>query len=432
MNKFPLIKFQLDNGLQVMLMEIHTAPIVSCWHWYGIGSRNEVTGKTGLSHWVEHMQFKGTSHFSASEMDHAVARIGGYWNAFTSPDWTTYFETLPSHGLDLAIQLEADRMVNSLFNPEEVETERTVILSEREGMENDPQFLLAEAVQQVSFQNHPYKNEVIGFKQDLLNLTRDDLYTHYQNFYQPGNATLCIAGDFETDQVISKLKNAYQEIESHPYQKPIPIAEEEAPPAREVELHGPGDTTFIQLAYRAPKGNSPDFFTFLILESLLTGPSSLNMFGSGNISHRTSRLYLSLVEKQIAVSVDGSLSATIDPSTFNLGITTHPEHTPEEVLAALDEQIQQLLDEPVPQTEIDKAIKQAKALFSYGSDNITNQAFWMGYASNFANYDWFRQYIPNLTNTTPQDVMQLAQRYLSPSNRIVGIYHPDGKGPHYD
>ena len=121
----------LDNGLTVLLKEIHTAPIVSAWVWYGVGSRNEVPGKTGVSHWVEHMQFKGTKKRSAQDMDHTIARLGEYWNAFTSPDWTAYFETLPASALETALELEADRMTNSLFDPLEVETERTVIISER-------------------------------------------------------------------------------------------------------------------------------------------------------------------------------------------------------------------------------------------------------------------------------------------------------------
>ena len=117
-----LVTFQLDNGLRLLIREIHTAPIVSCWVWYGIGSRNELPGKTGLSHWVEHMQFKGTAQRSASWMDHSIARLGGHWNAFTSPDWTTYFETLPASALETALALEADRMRGSLFDPGEVET----------------------------------------------------------------------------------------------------------------------------------------------------------------------------------------------------------------------------------------------------------------------------------------------------------------------
>lgn len=419
-----LTEYQLDNGLTVMLKEIHSAPIISCWIWYDIGSRNELPGKTGLSHWVEHMQFKGTSHQTATQMDHTIARLGGSWNAFTSPDWTTYFETLPANRLDAALQLESDRMTNSLFDPLEVETERTVILSEREGSENDPQFLLNEAVQNLAFTQHPYRNEVIGSKADLLALTREDLFQHYRNYYQPANARLCIAGDFSGSQAIDLVQQYFDGSNTQPFTKSTPIPEDTLPNSELVELHGPGDTTFIQLAYRSPRADSSDFFAFTILESLLTGPSSLNMFGSGGISHRTSRLYLALVENEMAVSVIGGLSASIDPSTFNINLTAHPEHLPTEIIQTLDAQIESLQEKPVSQIEINRAVKQARALFAYGSDNITNQAFWMGYASSFARYEWFTNYVSRLSTVAPEDVMNVARKYLRSDARVLGIYSP--------
>ncbi len=141
-----IVKTQLSNGLTVHLKEIHTSPLISHWVWYRVGSRDEPPGLTGISHWVEHMQFKGTPQFPPSTLDKAVSREGGIWNAFTYLDWTTYFETLPASKIDLGLRLEADRMVNSLFQAPEVESERTVILAEREGHENEPLFLLGEAV----------------------------------------------------------------------------------------------------------------------------------------------------------------------------------------------------------------------------------------------------------------------------------------------
>ena len=144
----------LDNGLKVHLKEIHTAPIISTWIWYRVGSRNESPGITGISHWVEHMQFKGTQDYPAGILDREISRVGGDWNALTHMDWTTYFEILPSHLYNLSLKLEADRMVNSQFLPVEVERERTVIISEREGNENQPRFL-AEAVQNAAFSQHP-------------------------------------------------------------------------------------------------------------------------------------------------------------------------------------------------------------------------------------------------------------------------------------
>ncbi len=188
----------LPNGLTVHLKEIHTAPIISHWIWYRVGSRNEVPGLTGVSHWVEHMQFKGTPTFPASVLDKAISREGGYWNAMTYLDWTAYFETLPADKIDLALRLEADRMVNSVYDTKEVDSERTVIISERESSENDPLFRLGEAVQKAGFDRHAYRYEVIGEKEDLHRIQRDDLVAHYRKYYAPNNALVAVAGDFET------------------------------------------------------------------------------------------------------------------------------------------------------------------------------------------------------------------------------------------
>ncbi len=205
-------RISLPNGLLVQLKEIHTTPIISQWIWYRVGSRNEIPGKTGISHWVEHMQFKGTPNFPSGVLDKAISREGGFWNAFTYLDWTTFFETMPAGKIDLALQLEADRMFNSQFDEHEVESERTVIISEREGSENEPLFRLGEAVQAASFDLHSYHHEVIGEKNDLLKISRDDLYEHYRSYYHPGNVVIALAGDFEMDAMIDRLSQLYASL----------------------------------------------------------------------------------------------------------------------------------------------------------------------------------------------------------------------------
>lgn len=418
----------LKNGLQIYLKEIHTAPIVSLWMWYDIGARNEVPGKTGLSHWVEHMQFKGTKTMTGQEMDHAIARVGGYWNAFTSHDWTTYLETLPANHLELALKIEADRMRNSLFDPEEVEMERTVILSEREGAENDPLFLLGEATEALAFQTHPYRNEVLGFQSDIESLTRNDLYSHYKNHYQPQNARLCLAGDFDTPTALSKIESLFGDILSHPIKKNIPTPEGPISQTHHIELEGPGDAHFAEIVYRSPAADTNDFFAYTILDSLLAGPSSLNMFGSGAISNRTSRLYKALVENEVVAGVFGGINATIDPGSYSFTLICRPDRPSEEVLKRFDEQIEDIRNGNIQKAELERAVKQAKALFVYGADNITNQGFWLGYAPSFADYNWFLQYIERLQAITPEQVIAIAQKYFSPDERVVGFYNPIKKG----
>ncbi len=417
--------YKLPNGLTVHLKEIHTAPIISNWMWYRVGSRNEIPGITGISHWVEHMQFKGTEKFPAGYLDREVSRFGGVLNAMTHLDWTTYFETLPAHVFEIGLEAEADRMMKSPFNKREVNRERTVIISEREGNENEPLFLLGEAIQMAAFSEHPYRYEVIGLKEDLKTMTRDDLYQHYQRYYQPGNAVLSIAGDFDITSMMEKIENNFSEIPPDvEFQTAIP----EDPPLeveKRVTVSGPGETSYVQIGYRAPSASNRDFFTLTVLDSLLTGPSSLNMFGSGGTSNKTSRLYRALVESEISVSCHGSLQATKDPYLYSIYLTVHPEHTPEEVLKAVDDEISYVLDSPVAQKEIERAVKQAKALFAYSSENISNQAFWLGYTEMFDTYDWFENYIDHLSEITPEDVLDVARSYLNPDNRVVGFYIPE-------
>lgn len=423
MNSTALTRTQLSNGLLVLLKEIHTAPIISHWVWYRVGSRDELPGKTGISHWVEHMQFKGSPQFPAGVLDKAISREGGLWNAFTYLDWTTYFETMPADKIDLALRLESDRMVNSTFTPEEVASERTVIISERQGNENQPLFLLDEAIQAAAFRVHPYHHEIIGDLTDLQTMQRDDLYQHYRSYYRPNNAVLVMAGDFESERMLARIRELYEatpagdSIQRLSRPEPAPRGE------HRLVVEGPGETSFVQAAYRCPDANHPDFYPLLVLDSLLTGPTGLNLFG-GHISNKTSRLYRKLVEGELTVSVSGNLPVTIDPFLYTITLTIHPERQPEEAMTALDEEIRLIQENAPTQDEVARAVKQARALFAYGSESITNQAFWLGFTEMFATYEWFEHYLERLEAVTPDEVQRVAQTYLRPQNRILGTYLP--------
>jgi zinc protease len=425
--KNPLTVTTLSNGLKVFLKEIHTAPIISSWMWYRVGSRDEMQGRTGISHWVEHMQFKGTPQFPANLLDKAISREGGTWNAMTYLDWTAYYETMPADKIDLALRLEADRMVNSQFDDKEVAAERTVIISEREGNENEPLFQLGEAVQQAAFRIHPYHHEVIGDMADLHTMTRDDLYNHYRAFYIPNNAVMAVAGDFNTSSMLARIRELFEPIPAGA--EPVRIARPEGEQRGEIRLtvEGPGSTTYLQVCYRFPAASHPDFFPLIVLDSLLAGPSNFNMF-SGGISNKTSRLYRALVDKEYAVSVYGGAQATVDPFLYSIILTVHPKRTAEEALAALDREIERLKQEKVTKSEIARAVKQAKAIFAYGSESITNQACWMGYSEMFADYGWFENYLNRLAAVTAKDVWRVANEYFRPQSRVVGTYVPVERG----
>ncbi len=421
-----VLQTTLSNGLKVLLKEIHTTPIISQWLWVRVGSRDEIPGITGVSHWVEHMQFKGTPNFPAGKLDKDISRDGGYWNAMTYIDWTAYFETMPANKIDLALRLEADRLVKTYFKPEEVASERTVIISERQGNENSPMFLLDEDVQTAAFQSHPYRHEVIGTMADLQSITRENLYGHYKKFYTPNNVILAIAGDFDSQAMLARIRELYEAIPSSP--SPERVAKEEAEPSEErrVVTKGPGETIFVKAAYRSLRATDPDFFALSVADSLLAGPSNLNIF-SGGISNKTSRLYQRLVENELAVSVSGGLQATIDPYLYDLTVTVHPERKAQDVIGPLDEEIARLQDSPPKPAELARAVKQAQALFAYGSESITNQAFWLGFAEIFDRYEWFLTYLERLEAVTPQQVQEAAQKYLKPERRVLGIYQPDGR-----
>jgi zinc protease len=419
-----LTKITLPNGLLVLLKEIHTSPIISQWIWYRVGSRDEVPGLTGASHWVEHMMFKGTPQFPMGVLDRTISRDGGYSNAFTFLDWTSFFETLPADKIDFALRQEADRMFNSSFEPNEVSSERTVVISERQGSENEPLFRLSEEVQSAAFRVHPYHHEIIGDLSDLYSMKRDDLYRHYRNYYIPNNAVISVAGDFETQTMLERIRELYEPLAAGSEPPRLDRTEPAQSGERRVSVEGPGETVYLQVSYRAPAADDQAFSALNLLDSLLTGPSSLNMFGGG-ITNKTSRLYKELVEKELAVSVNGGVQATIDPYLYTTVIMVHPKHTASDCIAAMEAEIKKLQDDPPRPEELERALKQARAIFAYGSESISNQAFWMGYAEMFASVDWFTTYLDRLAEVTPEDVQRMAQTCLRPQNRTMGVYLPE-------
>jgi zinc protease len=420
------IRKKFSNGLTVLLKEIHTTPLISVWIWYRVGSRDESPPLTGISHLVEHMQFKGTRRFPAEVMDKAVARDGGTRNAFTFLDWTTYFETMPANKISLALRMEADRMAHSLFDPRDLASERTVVISEREGHENEPMFLLSEAVQHAAFRLHPYHHEIIGDMADLRTMKREDLYRHYRRYYVPNNTVVSVAGDFEPQGILEEIRKYFGRIPRGATPPSLNRREPEPRGESRVKVEGPGETAYLQVAYRFPAASHPDFFALSVMDSLLAGPSNLNMFGGGGISNKTSRLYRALVDKEFAVGFSGGSNLTVDPYLYSISITLHPKRKAAEVLAALDREVSRIQEETVTAGEIARAIKQARASFAYGTENITNQAFWLGYAEMFASYGWFESYLQRLVTVKPGDVRAAALKYLQPRSRVVGEYVPTG------
>jgi zinc protease len=417
------IKTRLSNGLTVLIREAHAAPVASFWVWYRVGSRNEYLGITGISHWVEHMLFKGSEAFPQGAADKAIAREGGAFNGMTWYDFTTYYATLPAERIELALRIEADRMANTPFDPDIAALERTVIISERQGAENNPEFLLNETLMGSAFRVHPYGHETIGHMCDLETMTRDQLYAHYRTYYSPQNAIAVAAGDFDADEMLHLVERHFGAIPNDAEVPPIHAVEPPQRGERRITVEGEGNVAYLETVFHIPSSRDPDFFALTALDTTLTGASGLAFFGGG-VTNKSSRLYKALVATELATSVSGSLIPTVDPYVYDISAVVRAGHTSAEVEEALQTELARLADEPVTQEELTKAIKQAKAQFAYSSETVTGQALWMGFSEIFADYGWFESYIENLSAVTVEDVQRVAQTYLKPSNRTVGWYVP--------
>ena len=419
-----IVETRLNNGLGVILQEDHSAPIVSVWIWYRVGSRNELPGKTGLSHWVEHMQFKGTASIAKGQIFRDVSRVGGTLNALTSQDWTAYFETVPSHQIDLPLRIEPDRMVGSLFAPEEVESERTVILSERQGAENNPGYALYEEVVGSAFHAHPYRHMVIGYEGDLRTITRDDLYAHYRHYYHPANAFIVAVGDFAGNDLLDRFERAFGAI---PASKPLPrsigVEEPAQPGERRVVLRRPSGVPYLRMAYHAPNGAHADAVPLLVTEAILSGGQAMGLAGGGAMG-RSSRLYKALVASGLARAAGSDMSLTIDPNLFQIGVTGLPGSDLTELERVADGEVKRLQEDPVSADELQRALRQLEAQFVYSSEGMTNQAYWFGQWEIIDGWHRAATLPDEIRRVTADDVQRVAQQYLLPERRTVGWLEP--------
>jgi zinc protease len=417
---------RLDNGLKIVVCEVHTAPLVSVWCWYRVGSGDEAPGSTGISHWVEHMNFKGTTNIPREQMKGIVERFGGTWNGYTWIDQTTYFETAASSALDQMLFIEAERMANGLYDPEECEAERTVIISELQGGENDPDQLLDTEVTATAFREHPYGHPTIGWLNDLRAISRDELYAHYRRYYTPDNATLVVVGDVSADDV---LRAAEQQFGGIPAADP-PARRRPPEPAqigeRRVVIEREGTTAYLRFAWHAPAVTEPDFFPMLVLDAALTGAKGLNLWSSfrGTAPQRKARLYTALVERGLASAVTGALLATADPFLYGIALTA----TEGVALGTLEEAAVAALDrvrrEGLSEEEVGRAKRQLRARLVFETDSVTNIAHQIGYFETVVGDDFFDRAASAIEAVMPEQVGDVARRRLSRDASTVGWFRP--------
>ena len=420
----------LDNGLKILVQEVHTAPLASVWCWYKVGSRDEAAGFTGISHWVEHMNFKGTTNIPREKVKGIIEEFGGTWNGYTWIDQTTYLETASRDALDRMLFIEAERMANGLYEPGEVESERTVIVSELEGSENDPEQVLELEVNAAAFKAHPYGHPTIGWLSDLQRMTRDDLYGFYRRHYLPNNATLVVAGDVEPGEVIRLATRHFGAIPAGTVPVKALSAEPPQMGQRRVTVEKPGTTAYLKIAHHAPAVTSDAFFSILIADAVLTGAKGLNLWSSFRTPppQRSARLYRALVERRLASSVSGSLLPTADPYLHTVSITAREGADPEAVERAAVTEIDRLARDGVSAEELEKAKNQLRARFVFDNDSVTNIAHQLGYFETVASADLFLAVPERIRQATREQVAEAAASVFRAANRTVGWFTPLSPG----
>ena len=416
----------LDNGLRVLVQEIHTAPLASVWCWYRVGSKDESPGLTGVSHWVEHMNFKGTTNIPRDKVKGIIEQFGGYWNGYTWIDQTTYTETATRDALDRMLFIESERMANCLYDPADCESERTVIISELQGGENDPDTLLDQELTATAFRAHSYRHPTIGWLADLQSMTRDDLYGYYRRFYVPNNATLVVVGDVDARDAMRRVAQHFGGIApGEVTRRPAP-KEPEQLGERRVTVSREGTTAYLKIGYHAPALGDADFFPMLMLDAVLTGAKGLNLWASFRTPppQKSARLYRALVNTGLASSVMGGIIPTQDPFLYTVSITA-TEGTP---LARVEEAATAELDrvraEGVTDAELAKARYQLRARSVFENDSITNIAHQLGYFETIGSWRLCQSMRERIDAVTVEQVAAAAAARLTSSNRTVGWFEP--------
>ena len=417
---------RLDNGLKVLIQEEHTAPLASVWCWYKVGSKDERPGLTGVSHWCEHMNFKGTANIPRDQVKGIIEQFGGSWNGYTWIDQTTYLETATRDALDRMLFIEAERMASCLYHPDDCESERTVIISELQGGENDPDQLLDQELTATAFKAHPYRHPTIGWLPDLQTMTRDDLHGYYRRFYVPNNATLVIVGDVDTDNAMRRVDHHFGPIQ--PGSEPERIHTVEPPQIgeRRLTIRQEGTTAYLKVGYHAPAATDTHFFPLLILDAVLTGAKGLNLWSSFRVPppQRSARLYRALVERGLASSVSGGLMPTEQPFLYTVSVTATEGTSLGSVEGLLLEELDRVAREGISAAELVRAKAQLHAQLVFDNDSVTNIAHQLGYFETIASVDFFTAAPARIASVTLEEVALAARAVLAPSNRTIGWYEP--------
>lgn len=423
----PVHEFTLANGLKVLVREDHRAPVVVSQVWYKVGSSYEPSGLTGISHLLEHMMFKGTPDVPGGEFSRIIAANGGNQNAFTSHDYTAYFQTLEKDRLEISFRLEADRMRHLLLKPEDVTKEVQVVAEERRLRTDDqPEALTQEQFLAAAYVTSPYRHPIIGWMQDIQAISPDDLRRWYQQWYAPNNATLVVVGDVDPAQVRALAEKHFSPL---PASAPTPLK-----PAVEVPQQGerrimvktPAEVPYVTLGYKAPtlKTATEDWepYALAVLEGILDGGAS-------------ARLSRNLIRGgQVAADADAGYSPTsrLD-ELFVLAGNPAPGRTNAELEQALRTEVARLREELVSADELARVVAQVVAADVYQQDSMFYQGMRLGILETVGlGWNKLDDYVQRIQAVTPEQVREVARKYLTDDRLTVAILEPlplDGRRP---
>jgi zinc protease len=411
-----VVEATLDNGLRVLLEEDHRAPVASVQVWYRVGSRDERVGLTGLSHYLEHMMFKGTPTYGPRVYSRLIEAVGGQDNASTGPDATAYHVTVAAEQLDLVLALEADRMRHLLLDPREVETERRVILEERRTRsEDDPLGALVELFRAVAFLAHPYRLPTVGFAADIERITAADLRAWYDAYYRPNNALLVVVGAFDAGDLLERIRARFGDVPRGLDPPRVAVVEPEPRGERRVWLRRAAELPVVVVGYPVPNHRSSDAFALEVLSTVLSGG-------------RTSRLHRRLVQaERLALEADGDYARlALDPDAFTFQVTLMPGRPVEEAERALDGEIERLRTELVTDEELERAKNQLEAAFLFGQDSVHGRAAALARHELAGGWRLRDAYLAGVRAVTAEDLRRVAQRYFAVDRRTTAILVPLG------
>jgi zinc protease len=411
--------------MRVLTRELHHAPVACVMVWYGVGSHREQPGRTGISHFLEHMMFKGTAGFPMGALEEGVKLRGGMSNAFTNYDYTSYYQVLPARHLEFGLAVEADRMVNMHFDPDLTIRERGIIVSELEGRENSPHFWLQQAFMHEAFRQMPYRHHVLGYKDDIKATTAEWLTEHYRRFYRPNNATLVAVGDFETEQLLELAQRHFGGLAPGAPVEPLIMREPEQAAERRVEVRRPAPTPSLMAGYRMPGEGHPDLAPLTILSAVLSGGPSFAMMGGGAAMGRSSRMFRKLVATGMATRAGAQPWGLQYEGLFLATGAPGPGVKPEQLEAAIFAELEAVRQDRVPVDELERAKKQVRAQYIYAMEGAMNQAVLLGATAMTDSVEAFDQALEQFEAVTADDMLRVAQTYLAPERRTVGWLIPE-------